>query len=282
MIVKLRAPDMKQMERLIRLFHRRWSVPVLAEIHRAKGAKFITLVNRLGVRDLTLEGGYTWYPQMSRVRSLYSGVDYQRIETIAGVLQSETVTLRPIEISSNAQDRISFRYILIDELLVSPFDISEGVTIPVGEYSFEQYCVDLNTAEYRKVAIGTYYCGGDFFDGTQAAAGAQVLWRPNKHFKITGRYDVNDIDLPDGAFMTKLISLRADIAFTNVWYWENFVQYDNVSYSMGLNSILRYVPRAGREIVFVINREFVDPERNRSFTKVYGDVTFKFSYTFRF
>ena len=55
MIVQLRAPDMKQMERLIRLFHRRWSVPVLAEIHRAKGAKFITLVNRLGVSRTTLK-----------------------------------------------------------------------------------------------------------------------------------------------------------------------------------------------------------------------------------
>jgi DNA-binding HxlR family transcriptional regulator len=35
--------------RLIPLFHRRWAVPVLAELHRSRGAKFITLVNRLAV-----------------------------------------------------------------------------------------------------------------------------------------------------------------------------------------------------------------------------------------
>ena len=55
MIVRVRAPDMKQMERLIRLFHRRWSVPVLAELHRAKGAKFVSLVNRLGVSRTALK-----------------------------------------------------------------------------------------------------------------------------------------------------------------------------------------------------------------------------------
>ena len=31
------------------LFHYRWSVPVLAELHRGRGAKFVTLVYRLGI-----------------------------------------------------------------------------------------------------------------------------------------------------------------------------------------------------------------------------------------
>jgi len=30
------------------LFHHRWAVPILAELHRCSGAKFVTLVNRLG------------------------------------------------------------------------------------------------------------------------------------------------------------------------------------------------------------------------------------------
>ena len=36
--------------RFVALFHHRWAVPVLAELHRgAGGAKFVTLVNRLGI-----------------------------------------------------------------------------------------------------------------------------------------------------------------------------------------------------------------------------------------
>lgn len=86
--------------------------------------------------------------------------------------------------------------------------------------------------------------------------------------------------LSSTAYLTT--SLRANIAFTSTWSWENFVQYDNVSYTMGLNSILRWMPRAGREVLLVVNREFADYTQDRTFTSATGDVTFKFSYTFRF
>ena len=36
------------------LFHYRWSLPILAELHRGGGTKFVTLANRLGVGRETL------------------------------------------------------------------------------------------------------------------------------------------------------------------------------------------------------------------------------------
>ena len=41
-------------DRLAALFHRRWAVPVLAELAAGPGAKFVTLVRRLGVSRETL------------------------------------------------------------------------------------------------------------------------------------------------------------------------------------------------------------------------------------
>lgn len=41
-------PAMDRIDRLAALFHRRWACPVLAQLHREQGAKFITLVNALG------------------------------------------------------------------------------------------------------------------------------------------------------------------------------------------------------------------------------------------
>jgi DNA-binding HxlR family transcriptional regulator len=40
---------MVALNRFISLFHRRWAVPILVELHRCHGAKFVTLHNRLGV-----------------------------------------------------------------------------------------------------------------------------------------------------------------------------------------------------------------------------------------
>jgi len=239
-------------------------------------------VNRVNVRDLTTELGYTWYPTSDLVRNLYSGVDYERIETIQGALQSQIITLRPIEITSVSNNNLGVQYRIIDEIVESPFEISEGVIIPAGKYAYDQYCADFSTTPFGSVTGHGYYCGGDFYDGTQNALGGGLTWRPSEHFRLTAGYDYNDIELPGGSFTTRLMSFRGEIAFTNTWYWENLVQYDNVSYSLGVNSILRWVPRAGREMVLVVNREYIDFIRQQHFNRVSGDITFKFSYTFRF
>lgn len=77
-------------------------------------------------------------------------------------------------------------------------------------------------------------------------------------------------------------ALRADIAFTASLYWENLVQYDNVSESIGVNSILRWIPEAGREAVLVLNRQLQDFDRDNRFDSLYTELTFKLGYTFRF
>ncbi len=239
-------------------------------------------VNRVGVRDMTLEGGYTWYTDWSAIRSIHSGVDFQRIEKISGGVESQIVNLRAFEIEGDTGDGFGFNYYLIEENLESGFEISDGIVIPAGDYEFEQYCFNLNSAEYRKISVFADYCAGEFFDGDQVATGARLQWRPNPHFSFIASYRFNEIELPYGAFITRLISIRADIAFSNKWSWENFLQYDNVSDGLGLNSILRYIPRAGREVVFVVNQEYVDLLQDRNFVRIYSDMTFKVSYTFRF
>ena len=42
-------PTSRRLRRLLVLFHHRWGVPVLAELHRMSGAKFVTLAHRLDV-----------------------------------------------------------------------------------------------------------------------------------------------------------------------------------------------------------------------------------------
>jgi DNA-binding HxlR family transcriptional regulator len=47
-ILALAWKPMDRIDRLTALFRRRWACPVIAELHRTDGAKFVTLVNRLG------------------------------------------------------------------------------------------------------------------------------------------------------------------------------------------------------------------------------------------
>lgn len=239
-------------------------------------------VNRVDVRDYTLEFGHVWHPESDLFRSIYSGVDAQRIDTIAGELQSQVINFRALEFETSSSDFVNLRYTASKEQIVEDFPISEGIIIPPGMYSFNYYCVIVGTGPHRSLAGKASFCDGEFFGGDSTSAFGQLIWRPSPHFRFTVSYDVNDVKLPQGDFITRLLAIRADVAFTSTWSWENFLQYDNVSDSLGLNSILRWLPRAGREMVFVINREFQDYDQTRSFKSVSSDIALKVSYTFRY
>ena len=50
-------------------------------------------VNRTDVRDFTADMGYTWYLSNSWIQRAYSGIDYQRINTLDNDLQSQFISL---------------------------------------------------------------------------------------------------------------------------------------------------------------------------------------------
>ena len=240
-------------------------------------------VNQAGVRNLLFEGGYIWRPDSDWLRSVESGISGTRVETLAGDLDYEEVEFEVLELSNFTADELSGSVRRFRENLREPFEIFDGVTIPEGDYEWTQYCLELDTGQHRVVYLSSDLCGGDFYNGTLDSAGASLTWRPSKHFVLAGSYEVNDIALPYGAFTTRQATLQADVAFTSTWYWENLVQYDNVSDSIGINSIMRWVPQAGRELVLVYNHELLDdPLTSDSFEGTYSEVLLKFYYTFRY
>ena len=62
-----------------------------------------------------------------------------------------------------------------------------------------------------------------------------------------------------------------------------YIQFDNVSSRLGVNSRLRYIPRAGQEGYFVLNHgKLRDVEDHSRFTTEFDEFAMKASYTFRF
>ena len=165
---------------------------------------------------------------------------------------------------------------------MEPFEISEGVVIPGGDYRFEHTCLTVYTGEQRVLATQSTVCDGGFYEGNIFVFETRTTWRPSKHLKVILGGEYNDVDLPEGDFITRLATLNLDVAFNTAWSWENFVQYDNVSDTIGFNSILRWIPLAGREAVLAVNTLREDFDRDGSFRSFSSDLTLKMSYTFRF
>ncbi len=240
-------------------------------------------VRRRGIDELTLAFGNTWRPRGSVIRTVFSGVDAGRIEySDNGDVQSEVIEFQALTVELNSQDSFNVGYTQSREGLRSPFTISPGVTIPPGEYSFDQVNLGVRTGQQRAVGGGFFINNGEFYDGERFGVGMFVGWRPSRHFRTNFNYQFNDIDLPQGSFVTRVVRVSLEAVFSSKLAWINLIQYDNVSETVGVNSRLHWIPQAGREAFLVLNHNLQDLDRDDDFHSSFSELTLKYGYTFRF
>ncbi len=240
-------------------------------------------VRRTGIDQLSYDFGHTWRPRRGLIRTLYSGLDVERVEYLDnGDTQSEEIQLRLIDIDFDSQDGIGVSYSQSKEGLRSPFTISPGVVIPPGLYTFDNFNASFRAGNQRAISGGLFLNGGEFYDGDRFGVGLFFNWRPSRHFRTNFNYQYNDIELPYGAFVTRVVRLTLETAFTSTLSWINLIQYDNVSETIGINSKLHWIPRAGREAFLVLNHNLTDLDKDNSFNSSFSELTLKYSYTFRF
>lgn len=244
-------------------------------------------VNRSNISDLTADLGYTYYfDRGGYLQSVFAGVDMQRIDVLDGDLQSEVIAWRLFELSSNSRDSFSLAYYNNKENVLAPFTIyrdpQRQVVIQPGNYEFDEQEISLGTGGQREFSGRFTYRRGDFYNGERVNVGTEFSWNQSRYFRMSLRHDWNDIELPQGNFITRLSSINTQVAFSSTLYWINLIQYDNLSEEIGINTRLQWIPRAGQEGFIVLNYNVQDQDRNNRFEAAYSDLSVKFRYTFRF
>ena len=238
-------------------------------------------INRKDIRDYTFEAGYTYRSLGGVVRSVYGGAIVERVEHLNGELQSQVANLR-LDIQNQTNDKVVLTYSEEREGLIQPFEISEGVVIPRGVYAFDGFRVHVDTGTHRKLKTRFTVGSGDFYAGKQENVNMFLEWTPSQHFRTSVNYRYNDVSLPQGNFILRLVQVGLDLTFTSTLSWVNLLQYDNNSEIVGINSRLHWIPEAGREMFIVLNHNIEDVDRNDSFHSAFADLSFKFNYTLRF
>jgi len=248
-------------------------------------------VRRRGVDQRNFDVGHTWRPSGGAIRTISSSVNFERIEFLSpstvpteydGDIQSESTQLQLISIELDSQDGFNVNYNRDREGLRFPFQIYPGIFIDPGLYTFDSVTLGYRAGNQRAVSGGTFLTQGDFYDGTRNTYNLFVNLRPNRHFRSNFRYQYNEITLPDGRFETRVVQLTLEGVFSSSLSWTNLIQYDNISETIGINSRLHWIPRAGREGYIVLNHNLQDYDRDNSFQSSFSETTIKYSYTFRF
>jgi hypothetical protein len=239
-------------------------------------------VDRKNVDIASFDVGYTKRPPRgSYIQSLFMSLDGEHIEQLGGGLQTQVLTLRPFSLTNRTADTLMMVYRDTRDVLLTPFNIATGVTIPVGDYSYSDLGMRLQTGNHRKFAGTFMIVNGDFYGGTRRNINGDITWRPSGHFRTLVGYNYNDIRLPQGSFETRLVRVGFDWVFSSHLAWVNLIQYDNVSHTAGVNMRLHWIPEAGREVFFVVNQG-IEELGDGSFRSQRTDATAKVSYTVRF
>ena len=238
-------------------------------------------VNRTGIRRIDAGMRYRTRPETGRWRAINNRVDFTQVTDMDGVTLSRRTVIRPVSFYSHQDDFLFVEWERNSENVLNDFQLFGQLDVAAGRYDFDRYRAEIATGVQRPVRVVLSIQDGGFFGGDRLEKFIEVEWRQSAYFFLGLSFTENVVEMPDGNFTSHLASLRSDIAFNSRWSWSNLVQYDNTAEAFGVNSRLRYMPEAGKEMVLVFNHAAsVGPSNQLS--SLQNELNLKLSYTFRY
>ncbi len=235
-------------------------------------------VPRAGIKKYA--GRFHYNPRINtEIRRLRFWIDPVVITDGSNSVETARVSMSPLWAELESGDEFGITVVPQHEALDDPFDIADNVTIPADDYDFVRCRALFESSEKRPVSVDLEFTTGTFFDGDRNDAEASVEWRASRHAVFDVEYEWNDVDLPGGDFTINVGRLRATLLASPGMSWSSFVQFDDESDALGLNSRLWWIFEPGNEAFLVLNQGWDTADGLRG-TRT--GLAFKFGYTFRF
>ncbi len=237
-------------------------------------------VNRRDIRQVDASLFRLWREPVPLLRDWRVGGEVTQVTDLDGRLESSRIRVVPVDVFLAAGDFLNVYWTRERERLERPFAVVGVLEVPPGIYTFQRVGMSFNAAGFRQLRPSLTIEGGEFFDGHRQDLRLGAAWRPNRHLLFDASGSINRLSLASGDFITRLLRLRADVAFNVHWAWTNTLQYDNVSGNFGVSSRLRWVPRLGQSLTLALDHDVLveDGRRLDSQTRDFGA---RLSYTFR-
>ena len=189
------------------------------------------------------------------VRQEFMEHRYYRVTNYQGITESWRFFWAPVNVRLESGDRFEFNWVPWYEFLPQPFEISRGVTLPVGAYNFTRFRAEFETSSHRWWEFGTTTWFGSFYDGRLLQQANYLRFTDRKGRWQAGlTSDLNFGTLKEGAFVQRLMQLNLVYAFNPNLAWSNFLQYDTESQNVGNNMRLRWTLKPGNDLFIVWNR----------------------------
>lgn len=236
-------------------------------------------VSRPGEREHILNVTRTFRPEADLVRTIDINTGGDFYTNLGWTVNTLEMSIVGVTIETDDRDFIAADFQIERDKIRDPFEISDGVVIPVDTYHWLFGEVDAGTDPSQPVAIEAGVRVGEFYDGTRYDYSGEVTFTPNSRFSGSAEYIFQDISLPGGDFDVEILRTRGTVQFSPELTLDTIVQWDSVSDIAGLNSRLRWEPRPGQEIFLVYNEGY---DADNDFSSLEREAIPKVGATIRF
>lgn len=217
--------------------------------------------------------GMAWQPRPSEsesswIRQYFFELYPRIIDDLDGNPESWRIFTAPFNAETRGGTHLEANWTREFERIDAPFEISDGVVIPVGKYRYDRFRVEIETPEDRALRFSNEIWFGDFYDGRLTQIESSVGWA-----STTGRLSIqldteqNFARLAEGNFIQRFWQLRGVYAFSPNLILSSNTQYDSESREVGTNTRLRWTIRPEADLFVVWNRGW-----RRPFDREEGDL----------
>jgi hypothetical protein len=189
---------------------------------------------RWNIRQFELTPTSVWYHDVDRVlRSRDTSFTFS-----TGFQSGDSISLVP----SNSYERV-----------IRPFQIGPGTTVKPGAYDWQALTLGIRSYNGRRVSANLSLSKGGFYDGDKTTVTVNGELRPNQTLSLNPSYQINDVALSAGAFVTHLFGLRANVSFSTSLLTSVYLQYNSAGQLAATQVRLNYIFRTIDNVYLVYN-----------------------------
>jgi len=188
-----------------------------------------------------------------------------------------------IQIHFLNSSRMEFQFQKTYTFLENSFNISQiDNSIPLPEnssYNYNEISLKYSSDIRKKTNFDLELSGGQFFNGTKYSIETELNYRIEPIFQASLNLNYNKIKLPKPYSSADLwlIGPKINFTFNKELFWSNYIQYSNLSKTVGINSRLQWRFAPLSDFYLVYNDNYF---ASNIFAPKVRSLTFKLSYWF--
>lgn len=208
---------------------------------------------RRGVHILNAGINHRARPGWLRTRNMYYELIPRLVTDLGGEWESYRVFTAPINWRFESGERFEFNWVPEGERLEKPFEIADGVVIPVGAYHWTRWRLEGDVAPKRPISGRLTWWFGSFYTGSLDQIQGTLAWKPSAlwNLELVGQRNLGRLE--EGSFTQDVIGTRVRLNVSPDLQFNSLVQYDNETESVGTNTRLRWTFHPLGELFVVYN-----------------------------